>query len=279
MRRTCTARRGEFGRRMASNRCQGPHANATISSAAQRLQSCVRPGQQGRERGFARATESGRREGSSVYNGAVAVGLMPERISPCRGSLGGLLEAARADACDCAPRAGGRRAGGLGAVQGARVQALRHQPLVRAGPSRQLAHRCDQHRHHEGAPAPLRLRLVLVQGMSSLLQALGPSSATPACVFYHVRAFHRNAHFIATRCVLDEALKASLLGIAVVHKLPKHRLPDVRRLAQAFIENREDTIIPWIVDVRDIGRAHVLAAEVSSGAGRVFSRLCLHAHL
>ena len=37
---------------------------------------------------------------------------------------------------------------------------------------------------------------------------------------------------------------------------------------QAFIENREDNIMPWIVDVRDIGRAHVLAAEVTL-VGRV----------
>ncbi len=48
-------------------------------------------------------------------------------------------------------------------------------------------------------------------------------------------------------------------------------VPDERRCAQAFIENREDTIIPWIVDVRDIGRAHVLAAEVSFIAGRDFT--------
>lgn len=31
---------------------------------------------------------------------------------------------------------------------------------------------------------------------------------------------------------------------------------------QAYIENKESNIMPWIIDVRDIGRAHVLAAEV-----------------
>ncbi len=50
---------------------------------------------------------------------------------------------------------------------------------------------------------------------------------------------------------------------------------------QAFIENRGDNMIPWIVDVRDIGRAHVLAAEVSSHAGETFPVLsaCAHAAL
>ncbi len=55
--------------------------------------------------------------------------------------------------------AGGRRAGRLGAVHGARVQALRHQPHLCAGPSCQLAHRRDQHRHHEGAPDPPWLKV------------------------------------------------------------------------------------------------------------------------
>ena len=32
---------------------------------------------------------------------------------------------------------------------------------------------------------------------------------------------------------------------------------------QAFVENRDASgMMPWIVDVRDIGRAHVRAAEV-----------------
>jgi len=39
-------------------------------------------------------------------------------------------------------------------------------------------------------------------------------------------------------------------------------VPDEQRHAQDFIENSKDQMMPWIVDVRDIGRAHVLAAEV-----------------
>ncbi|KAK9842312.1 hypothetical protein WJX81_005982 [Elliptochloris bilobata] len=38
---------------------------------------------------------------------------------------------------------------------------------------------------------------------------------------------------------------------------------------KAFIENRDDSgIIPWIIDIRDIGRAHVRAAEVPTAQGR-----------
>jgi hypothetical protein len=44
-------------------------------------------------------------------------------------------------------------------------------------------------------------------------------------------------------------------------------MPDEQRRAQDFIENRKDQMMPWIVDVRDIGRAHVLAAEVRAHAG------------
>ncbi len=56
-------------------------------------------------------------------------------------------------------------------------------------------------------------------------------------------------------------------------------MPDEQRRAQDFIENSKDQMMPWIVDVRDIGRAHVLAAEVGAHAGEDFSGLCLHAHL
>ena len=48
-----------------------------------------------------------------------------------------------------------------------------------------------------------------------------------------------------------------------------------RVFLQAFVENRDASgIMPWIVDVRDIGRAHVRAAEV---CGHLFYSQCLHA--
>ena len=39
-------------------------------------------------------------------------------------------------------------------------------------------------------------------------------------------------------------------------------------IMQGLIEGTNDTVTPWVCDVRDIARAHVLAVEVPSAKGR-----------
>ena len=39
-------------------------------------------------------------------------------------------------------------------------------------------------------------------------------------------------------------------------------------MLQGLIEGTNDTVTPWVCDVRDIARAHVLATEVASAKGR-----------
>ncbi len=39
-------------------------------------------------------------------------------------------------------------------------------------------------------------------------------------------------------------------------------------IMQGLIEETNDTVTPWVCDVRDIARAHILAVEVPSAKGR-----------
>ena len=39
-------------------------------------------------------------------------------------------------------------------------------------------------------------------------------------------------------------------------------------MLQGLIEGTNDSVMPWVCDVRDIARAHILAAEVPSAKGR-----------
>ena len=45
-------------------------------------------------------------------------------------------------------------------------------------------------------------------------------------------------------------------------------------LMQGLIEGTNDTVTPWVCDVRDIARAHVLAAEIPSAKGRYDTAPC-----
>lgn len=55
-----------------------------------------------------------------------------------------------------------------------------------------------------------------------------------------------------------------VLGPVISNRADATSILDVKGL----IEGTNDTVTPWVCDVRDIARAHVLAAEISSAKGR-----------